>query len=98
MHILKDSDHTNPQRITAGACETVTMAQILKSAGGERIPSVSESQKDFNLACIVTQDLPYNDAAYAYFSLLARELMSKNRPERTICWRRFTGRPAAAPR
>ena len=82
VHILKDPDHTNMQRITAGSYKTVTMAQILKSAGGERIPSANESQKDFNLAFIVTQDLPYNDAAYTYFSLLSRELMSKNPPRK----------------
>ncbi len=82
VHILKDPDTTDPQHITAASCQKVTMAQILKSAGGERIPSVNESQKDFNLACIITQDLPYNDAAYAYFSLLARELMSKDPPKK----------------
>ncbi len=79
VHILKDPDVSNPQRVTAKSFKTITMSQILKSDGGERIPAVNESQKEFNLAFIVTQDLPYNDAAFAYFSLLSQAAM-RNEP------------------
>jgi hypothetical protein len=82
VHILKNPDDTNLQHITAESYKTVTMAEILKIAGGERIPSVNDSQKDFSLAFIVTQDLPYNDAAYAYFSILSRELIGRDPPRK----------------
>ncbi len=75
IHILKEPDLSDPERITAKSYKTVTAREIVKSAGGEREPSAGESQKEFNLAFIVTQDLPYNDAAYAYFSLLSRDVM-----------------------
>ena len=81
IHILHAPDLTDPARITAQSYETVTAQQIVESAGGERVPSAGESQKEFNLAFIVTQDLPYNDAAYAYFSLLSKELMSREPPK-----------------
>ncbi len=80
VHILTNPDLSDPEHITAQSYETVTAQQIVDSAGGERVPSYTESQKEFNLAFIVTQDLPYNDAAYAYFSLLSKELMSFDPP------------------
>lgn len=80
VHILHNPDLTDPEHITVESYETVTAQQIVASAGGERIPSYTESQKKFSMAFIVTQDLPYNDAAYAYFSLLSKELMSLDPP------------------
>jgi len=80
VHILKDPDLTNLNRITAASYKTVTIDQIMQAEGGARIPSVTESQKDFTMAFIVTQDVPYNDAAYAFFSLMSYELMSKQPP------------------
>jgi hypothetical protein len=50
--------------------------------GGARIPAAVDSQKDFNLAYIVTQDIPYNDSAYAYFSLVSYNLMTKDPPQK----------------
>ncbi|MBN2879632.1 MAG: hypothetical protein JXN65_08385 [Clostridia bacterium] len=81
IHILKNPDLLDTDNITAESYKTITMEQILESEGGERIPSYLESQKEFNMAFIVAQDLPFNDAAYAYFSLISMELMSKEEPE-----------------
>jgi hypothetical protein len=80
IHILKDPDITDPARVTAASYKTVTMAQVVKTAGGERIPAAKDAQKDFNLAFVVTQDRPYDDAAYAFFSLISRELMTREPP------------------
>jgi len=81
IHVLHAPDLTDPEHITAESYDTITARQIVESADGERMPSASESQKDFRMAFIVTQDLPYNDAAYAYFSLLSKELMSREPPK-----------------
>ena len=97
VHILKDPDVSDPMRVTAKSLKTIPMAQILKDAGGERIPSVIGSQKDFTLAFIVAQDTPFNGPAYVYFSLLSRELMSLGPPDGITMTAPFTGRPAGAP-
>lgn len=81
IHLLEDPDLSNPERIIAKSYQTFTAEEIVKNAGGERIPFAGESRKDFRLAFIVTQDLPYNDAAYAYFSLLSLRLMDSNPPD-----------------
>jgi len=81
VHFLQAPNLTDPKRITAASYRTVTIDQILNAAGGARIPASSESQKDFTLAFIVTQDTAYNDAAYAFFSLMSYTLMSKNPPD-----------------
>jgi hypothetical protein len=81
IHILHSPDTNDLEHITAASYETITIEDIITAEGGERIPSVAESQKDFNLAFIVTQDIPYNDAAYAFFSLMSYELTSKDGPE-----------------
>ncbi len=80
IHILSNPNTTDLSRITA-TYQTVTIDQIIQAEGGARSPTYAESQKDFNLAFIVTQDLPYNDAAYAYFSLLARSLETTDPPD-----------------
>jgi hypothetical protein len=82
VHILENPDLSDPQRITAASYKTVTIEELMQSAGGERIPSYKDSQKEFNLAFIVTQDKPYNDAAYAFFSLLAHRISSVDEPKR----------------
>lgn len=82
IHILQSPNTNDLNRITVASYRTVTIDDFLRAEGGARIPSVAESQKDFNLAFIITQDGPYNDAAYAFFSLLSYELMSKDQPRR----------------
>lgn len=81
VHILQSPLMLDPEAITAAAYRTVTMEQIIAAEGGERIPAAAESQKDFKLAFIVTQDLPYDDAAIAFFSLQAYNLMTRQPPE-----------------
>jgi hypothetical protein len=80
IHILHSPDTNDINHITAASYETITIEDIIAAEGGERIPSVAESQKDFNLAFIVTQDIPYNDAAYAFFSLISYRLTSTKGP------------------
>jgi hypothetical protein len=80
IHILTNPDTTDPESITASSYKTVTIEEIIAAEGGERIPSVADSQKDFKMAFIVTQDTPYNDAAYAFFSLMSFQLTSKDPP------------------
>ena len=80
IHILQYPDVSDPQHITAASYKTVTIENIIESTGGERIPSYINSQKEFNLALIVTQDIPYNDAAYAFFSLIAHRISSVEEP------------------
>jgi hypothetical protein len=81
VHILQSPDLTNLGRITAKSYTTLPIGQIMAAEGGERIPSNTESQKDFNVAFIVSQDNAYNDAAYAFFSLLSYRLTSKSAPD-----------------
>jgi len=81
IHILHSPDVNDVEHVTAASYETITIEDIIAAEGGERIPSVEDSQKDFNLAFIVTQDIPYNDAAYAFFSLTSYQLTSKDGPE-----------------
>jgi hypothetical protein len=82
IHILQAPNLTNLERITAASYRTVTIDQIISAEGGVRIPSAADSQKDFNLAFIVTQDTAYTDAAYAFFSLMAYGLMNQDPPDR----------------
>lgn len=80
IHILTSPDLSDPEHVTAASVRTITIDQIMAAEGGPREPSYAESQRDFNLAFIVTQDIPYNDAAYAYFSILSASLMSRGGP------------------
>mgnify|MGYP001254167014 CR=1 FL=1 len=80
IHILKNPDLTDTENITVDSYKTITMQQIVESEGGERVPSYEDSQKDFNMAFVVAQDMPYNDAAYAYFSLVSLECLSCGPP------------------
>jgi hypothetical protein len=80
IHILQSPNLSDPERITSASYQTITIEQIMAAEGGPRIPSSDEAQKDFTLAYIVTQDVPYNDAAYAFFSLLSYDLMSLDPP------------------
>ena len=80
VHILQSVDTSDPLHITAASFRTVTIEEIVQAEGGPRLPSASESQKAFTLAFIVSQDVPYGDAAYAYFSLLSYELTSQDPP------------------
>lgn len=81
VHLLGRPDLSDPSRVTAASVRTITIDDLIAAEGGVRSPTYAESQKDFNLAYIVTQDRPYNDAAYAYFSLLSYALMSRLPPE-----------------
>ncbi|OGO08691.1 MAG: hypothetical protein A3K46_06340 [Chloroflexi bacterium RBG_13_60_9] len=89
IHILQSPNFTDPNRITAASSQTVTMDQVVKAEGGPRVPSAGESQKDFTLAFIVTQDTPFNDAAYAFFSLMSYNLMSKDPPDKRTFFTSF---------
>ena len=59
----------------------MTIDDIIAREGGVRSPEVADSPKEFDLAFMVVQDGPYNDAAYAYFSLLSYHLMGRSGPE-----------------
>jgi hypothetical protein len=83
VHVLESPDLSDPERITAASYQTITIEEIMAAEGGPRIPSSDEAQRDFTLAFIVSQDIPYNDAAYAYFSLMAYDLMTLDPPDRT---------------
>jgi len=89
VHILESPNLTDLTRITAASFTTVTMDQIQNIEGGARFPPAGESQKEFNVAFIVTQDTAYNDAAYAFFSLFSRLLMSKDPPGKPIFFKSF---------
>ncbi len=81
IHILTSPNLSDPQRITAASVRTVTIEQIMAAEGGARVPNYATSPKLFNLAYIVTQDGPYNGAAYAFFSLMSHALISRAGPE-----------------
>ncbi len=80
VHILESPDTTDHERITAASVRTVTIEQIIAAQGGARIPAYPGTQRDFTMAFIVTGEGPFNDAAYAYFSLLSYLLMSDDPP------------------
>ena len=80
IHILESPNLSDPARITAASVRTVTIEDIIAAEGGRRAPAYPDTQTEFNLAFIVTQDGPYNDAAYAYFSLVSHDLMSREPP------------------
>jgi hypothetical protein len=81
MHVLTNPDLSDAGHITAASVRTITIQDVIAAEGGSRSPGVADSQKAFNLAYIVLQDQPYNDAAYAYFSLLSYALMRRGGPE-----------------
>jgi hypothetical protein len=81
IHILQAPNLSDLKRVTAASYRTITIDQIMNAEGGLRVPSSAEAQKEFNLAFIVTQDSAYNDAAHAFFSLMAYTLMSKDPPD-----------------
>ncbi|NIS81776.1 MAG: hypothetical protein GTO14_16565 [Anaerolineales bacterium] len=81
IHILTDPDLRDPERISAASVRTITIEQLMAAEGGSRVPGATESQKAFNLAFTVAQGTPFNDAAYAFFSLLSYSLMSADPPE-----------------
>lgn len=80
IHILTTPNLSSPQSITAASVRAVTIGEIMQAEGGPRVPSAAQSQKDFTLAFIVTDDRPFNDAAYAYFSAMSRLMMSRDAP------------------
>lgn len=81
VHILKNPDTSDPNRILAESYQTFTVEEILALEGGERVPSAADSQKEFNLAFIVLQEEPFADAAYAYFSLTSHMLSTLEDPK-----------------
>jgi len=84
IHILESPDVTDRERITAASARTVTIEEIMAAEGGPRNPAYPNTQRDFTMAFIVTGGAPFNDAAYAYHSLVSYLLMSENPPhERT---------------
>lgn len=85
IHIVRDVTQPDPYRdpflLNAIPHRTITIEDITRAQGGKREPSHVESQKQFDVAFMVVQDAAYNDAAYAYFSLLSYALMSEEPPE-----------------
>lgn len=82
IHVFSGSPNmSDPERVTFATYKTITIQDIIASEGGERIPLVADSQKNFTLAYIVTQDIPFDEAAYTYHSLMAYHLTSKEPPE-----------------
>ncbi len=77
IHILSSPDTANTEMIKPASYRTVTIEEIMASEGGPRVPSHVDSPKDFSMAFIVTQDRPYDDAAYAFFSLISYQLTSR---------------------
>ena len=77
IHILTNPDLSNTLEITADSVRTVTIEEIMAAEGGPRLPSYQDSQKDFTMAFIVAQDHPFDDASYAFFSLISYQLTSK---------------------
>jgi hypothetical protein len=80
IHILESPDLSDPARITAASVRTVTIEGIIAAEGGRRAPGYPDTQTAFDMAFIVTQDWAYDDAAYAYFSLISHDLMSREAP------------------
>jgi hypothetical protein len=88
IHILTSPNLSDPNRITAASVKTVTVDQVV-GVEGARSPSAATSPKAFNVAYIVTDDRPYSDAAYAYFSILSRGLMALDAPTQQSRYARF---------
>lgn len=83
MHIFTSPpDMADPGRVKFESYTTITMEDIIMAEGGERIPSAADSPKNFTLAYIVAQDIPFDDAAYALHSLMAYHLITKDPPEK----------------
>lgn len=78
IHILRNPDLTDPERVTVESFTTVTIGDII-AAEGERSPAYPDAQTEFTMAFIVTQDVAFNDAAYAFFSLLSYDLTAPDR-------------------
>jgi hypothetical protein len=81
VHILTSPNLTDLKRITTASYKTITIDQLQNLEGGPRNPSAADSQKGFNVAFIVTQDAAFNDAAYAFFSLISHYLMRRDPPD-----------------
>jgi hypothetical protein len=89
IHILQSPNLTDPNHITAASYRTITIQDIMNAEGGARLPSAADSQKNYNVAYIVTQDTPYNDSAYAFFSLASYNLMTKDPPQKNNMYAPF---------
>lgn len=91
IHVLTSPDTTDLNRITAASVRTVTIQDIVQAEGGVRDPGLAASQKHFNVAYVVTQDEPYTDAHFAFFSQLSKLLMSRDAPRgsRACCFAPF---------
>ena len=89
IHILQSPNTNDLDHITAASYRTIAIQDIMNAQGGARIPSAANSQKDFNLAYIVTQDIPFNDSAYAYFSLVSYNIMTKDPPQKNNMYAPF---------
>jgi hypothetical protein len=80
VHVLTSPNMTDLNRITAASVRTITIQELMQAAGGARSPGPATSQKAFNAAYVVTQDEPYTDAHFAFFSQLSKLLMSLDPP------------------
>jgi hypothetical protein len=60
----------------ATSIATVTIAQIRGALGGERIPSVADSQKSFATAAVVISQYPLSGAELAFYNEWSKNLAS----------------------
>jgi hypothetical protein len=81
VHILSNPKFYSQSRVIPESYKTITIEDIMRAQGGPRNPPAETSQKDFTMAYIVVQDIPFNEAGYAYASLMAYHLTSKNPPD-----------------
>jgi|GEM_PF-3479052 len=76
VHILVNPDIANKDHVTADTVRTITIADILAAEGGERVPSVKDSPKEFNVAFIVVKNKDFTPAEFAFYSLVSKYFAS----------------------
>ncbi len=81
VHILTEPNIYDKKTVRAQSYTAITIEDIMRAEGGPRQPSHEDSPKEFTLAYIVVQDIPFNEAGYAYASLMSYHLTTKNPPE-----------------
>lgn len=77
IHILDDIDDTDHLAITASSVETITIDDIITAEGGERVPSFTDSQKEFNVAFVAVKHKEFTDADFAFYSSISRFFASE---------------------
>lgn len=82
VHVLTAPNIYDKKTVRAQSYKAITIEDIMRAEGGPRQPSHEDSPKEFTLAYIVAQDIPFNEAGYAYASLMSYHLTTKNPPEK----------------